>query len=197
MCLCSHYPETLILDIWMKRRILPHSLLTHNTSPAQTGYSHLAVLWGLEVPEAPSDLRDPQDQGALAPLWRTGKDLGVQGHPEDLWGIRGTTDQFHCQHMRSRNSFRRRVQNEKQSKWNVLRCKIIIKNTSNRILTRHTCICTSLLFHLKSQILETGTDVGVISTNRPPSSGLPDNHLWPSLEHYLLVKLILSQASCF
>lgn len=30
--------------------------------------SHLAVLWGLEVPEAPSDLRDPQDQGALAPL---------------------------------------------------------------------------------------------------------------------------------
>lgn len=85
MCLCSHYPETLILDIWMKRRILPHSLLTPNTSPAQTGYSHLAVLWGLEVPEAPSDLRDPQDQGALAPLWRTGKDLGVQGHPEDLW----------------------------------------------------------------------------------------------------------------
>lgn len=30
--------------------------------------SHLAVPWGLEVPEAPSDLRDPPDQGALAPL---------------------------------------------------------------------------------------------------------------------------------
>lgn len=30
--------------------------------------SHLVVLWGLEVPEALSDLRGPQDQGALAPL---------------------------------------------------------------------------------------------------------------------------------
>lgn len=30
--------------------------------------SHLAVLWGLEGPEAPSALRGPQDRGALAPL---------------------------------------------------------------------------------------------------------------------------------
>lgn len=30
--------------------------------------SHLAVLWGLEVLGAPSDLRDPQDQEVLAPL---------------------------------------------------------------------------------------------------------------------------------
>lgn len=30
--------------------------------------SHLAVLWGLVVPEAPSDLGDPLDQGVLALL---------------------------------------------------------------------------------------------------------------------------------
>lgn len=30
--------------------------------------SHLAVLWGLEVPEVLSVLQDPQDQGALVPL---------------------------------------------------------------------------------------------------------------------------------
>lgn len=30
--------------------------------------SHLAVLWGLEVPEALSDLWGPEDQGGLAPL---------------------------------------------------------------------------------------------------------------------------------
>lgn len=147
--------------------------------------------WSPFRPAGPSG---PGSPGSPLTNWEGPGGPGTPGRPV---GIRGTTDQFHCQHMRSRNSFRRRVQNEKQSKWNVLRCKIIIKNTSNRILTRHTCICTSLLFHLKSQILETGTDVGVISTNRPPSSGLPDNHLWPSLEHYLLVKLILSQVSCF
>lgn len=30
--------------------------------------SHLAVLWGLEVPGAPSDLQDPPDQEALGRL---------------------------------------------------------------------------------------------------------------------------------
>lgn len=39
-----------------------------HTSPLQLSYSYLAVLWGLEVLGAPSDLRDPQDQEVLAPL---------------------------------------------------------------------------------------------------------------------------------
>lgn len=46
--------------------------------------SHLAVLWGLEVPETLSYQQDPQDQGALAPLSQFGRDPGVQGDREDL-----------------------------------------------------------------------------------------------------------------